>query len=122
MAEYEIFISPFVLRELEEGVFPNQEAALALANRLALLAPGSWIEEIVVEYLDNYLMPRSDERDAIHLAFASYYKMDYLLTWNCAHLANVNKRKHIEQVNRRLGLFVPAIITPLELRLNEGSD
>lgn len=122
MAEYEVFISPFVLRELEEGAFPGQEAALDLANPLPLLAPNSLIEEIVLGYLENYLMPRSDERDAIHLAFASYYKMDFLLTWNCAHLANVNKRKHIEQVNRRLGLFVPAIVTPLELRLNEGMD
>lgn len=119
---YEVFISPFVIRELEESTFPNQKAALDLTNGLPLLAPDPSIEEIVQAYVESYLMPRSDERDAIHLAFASYYKIDFLLTWNCAHLANVNKRKHIEQANRRLGLFVPSIVTPLELRLGERSD
>ena len=116
---YEVFTSEFVLRELEEGNFPNQQAALELANQLLLLAPDPSVEEIVTRYLENYLMPVSDERDAIHLAFASFYKLDFLLTWNCAHLANVNKRRHIEQVNRRLGLLTPLIVTPLELRLPE---
>nr|VFK78472.1 MAG: hypothetical protein BECKSD772D_GA0070982_101546 [Candidatus Kentron sp. SD] len=39
----------------------------------------------------------------------------YLLTWNCNHLANVNKRRHIRIINDRLDLSTPGIITPLEL-------
>jgi len=46
--------------------------------------------------------------------------MDVLLTWNCRHLANANKRPHIRTVNARLGLPVPEIVTPLELFTEQG--
>ena len=39
-------------------------------------------------------MPRVLKGDALHLAYASFYKIDFLLTWNCNHLANANKRQH----------------------------
>lgn len=119
---YEVFTSGFVLRELEEGNYPNKLSAMALLEKIPLLAPNSEIEIIVEQYMENYLMPINDVRDAFHLAFASFYKMDYLLTWNCAHLANVNKRSHIARVNQKLGFFTPVIVTPLELLLPERSD
>jgi hypothetical protein len=118
---YEVFASPFVFRELQEGEFPGKARALALIEQVPILAPNAAIEEIVQTYTENYLVPINDDRDAFHLAFASFYKMDYLLTWNCAHLANVNKRQHIARINQRLGLFVPIIITPLELLPPERS-
>ncbi len=40
---------------------------------------------------------------------------DFLLTWNCEHLANANKFQHIRRINSMLGLFVPSLVTPLEL-------
>jgi hypothetical protein len=43
------------------------------------------------------------------------HKCDFLVTWNCQHLANANKFGHIRRVNTMLGLFVPALVTPLEL-------
>ena len=60
-------------------------------------------------------MPAEVAGDAIHLAFASVYACDVLLTWNCAHLANANKFEHIRRVNTDLGLSVPLLLTPLEL-------
>lgn len=119
---YNVFTSAFALRELQEGDFPNKSEALALLNKVKFLQAHPEIENIVQQYVDNYLMPIADNRDAIHLAFASFYNIDYLLTWNCAHLANVNKRKHIATINQRLGLFIPIIITPLELLLSEGGE
>jgi hypothetical protein len=50
-----------------------------------------------------------------HLALASYHKCDFLLTWNCRHLANANKFGYIRRVNTLLGLYVPLLVTPLEL-------
>jgi len=58
---------------------------------------------------------RSLTGDSLHLAYASLYKIDFLLTWNCNHLANANKKQHIRVINTRLGLFVPEIATPMEL-------
>jgi len=60
-------------------------------------------------------MPIDEQGDALHLAYASFYKIDFLLTWNCNHLANANKKQHIRIINARLNLFMPEIITPLEL-------
>jgi hypothetical protein len=60
-------------------------------------------------------MPAEIIGDALHVAIASYHKMDYLLTWNCNHLANANKNKHLRRLNERLRLNTPEIITPLEL-------
>ena len=73
------------------------------------------IEEIAAAYIRQRLMPQGDMEDAYHLAVASYYATDFLLTWNCAHLANANKQEHIRHVNALLGLHVPILTTPLEL-------
>lgn len=71
--------------------------------------------DIVATYVEHQLMPARFGGDALHLAYASYYRMDFLMTWNCEHLANGNKKDHIRVINTRLGLYVPEIITPLEL-------
>lgn len=60
-------------------------------------------------------MPQDPLGDALHLALASYHKCDFLLTWNCQHLANANKFNHIKRINTMLGLFIPILTTPLEL-------
>ena len=62
-------------------------------------------------------MPADPGGDALHLALASYHKCDFLVTWNCQHLANANKFGHIRRVNAMLGLFVPALVTPLAQRV-----
>ncbi|HET8670464.1 MAG TPA: hypothetical protein VFM05_07530 [Candidatus Saccharimonadales bacterium] len=80
-----------------------------------------YIVEIAQTYLNNYLMPQTLTGDALHLAYASYYKMDFLLTWNCNHLANANKKQHIRIINARMNLSTPEIVTPLEL-FTETSD
>jgi len=78
--------------------------------------------DITQVYVDNYLMPRILSGDALHLAYASYYKTDFLLTWNCNNLANDNKRQHIRIINARLSLLTPEIVTPLELFTESAND
>lgn len=66
-------------------------------------------------YLNQKLMPAVPPTDAYHLAFASFHRCEYLVTWNMRHLANENKFEHIRRVNEALGLFVPSIVTPRQL-------
>ena len=66
-------------------------------------------------------MPQNPVGDALHLALASYHKCDYLLTWNCKHLANPNKFQRIRLVNTSLGLYIPALVTPNQL-IGESND
>lgn len=120
-ANFELFTSAAVLDEMERGSFPQKEEALTLVAALPLLEPEQAIDDIVIAYLQHQLMPADPAGDALHLALTSYHKCDFLLTWNCNHLANANKFVHIRRVNESLGLFVPALVTPLELLGGETS-
>lgn len=104
-----------VMEELESGEHPEKEQKLELLENALLLEINDEIREIAQVYIDNYLMPKDVAGDALHVAVASYYKMDYLLTWNCTHLANARKKQHLRRINGRLRLDTPEIITPLEL-------
>ncbi|WP_201277615.1 type II toxin-antitoxin system VapC family toxin [Sphaerospermopsis reniformis] len=108
-----------VLDELNKGNFPNKEEVIELLNDIPLIDIEPEIVEIVQTYIQNQVMPNDPLGDALHLAIASYHKCDFLLTWNCRHLANANKFGHIRRVNVMLGLYVPALVTPLELMDNE---
>ena len=112
---YRIFTSEGVVNELEEGDYPTKADALSMLEFVPHLEMTDEIAQIVEVYIENHLMPRSRVGDALHLALASYHKGDFLLTWNCAHIANANKFQHIRVINTRLGIFVPTLITPMEL-------
>lgn len=77
--------------------------------------------EIVAAYDKHKIMPKDPFGDALHLALASYHRCDFLVTWNCQHLANARKFGHIRRVNGMLGLYVPELVTPMEL-LGEDWD
>jgi len=113
--QYDLYISEAVLQELNSGNYPKKKEIISLVSTIPLLPLASDLEQVVEFYIANYVMPRSLVVDAVHLAYASYYDIHYLLTWNCNHLANANKRKHIRVINGRLGLSTPELITPLEL-------
>jgi predicted nucleic acid-binding protein len=112
---YLIVTSEAVLDELTRGDFPNKDQALALIGGVPLLEIDDSVTEIVEAYIQHHLMPQNPLGDALHLAIASYHKCDFLLTWNCKHLANANKFDHIRRVNMLLGLYVPKLVTALEL-------
>ncbi len=119
---YDIWISEETVAELSEGDYPNKNKILKFIAKIQLLHTDERIIKIAQIYLDNYLMPKVLKGDALHLAYASFYKIDYLLTWNCNHLANANKSQHLRIVNTRLNLPIPEIITPLELFTEEKDD
>lgn len=112
---YEVVTSPAVLDELAAGIPARSAERLALIRDLPLLSVEPPVIEIVQTYVRHKLMPADPGGDAMHLALASYHKCDFLLTWNCKHLANANKFGHIRRINTLLGLYVPLLVTPLEL-------
>ncbi|MFO1423870.1 MAG: type II toxin-antitoxin system VapC family toxin [Candidatus Competibacteraceae bacterium] len=112
---YELFISDAVLQELNSGNYPFKIKIIELVSSIPLLPPNQEVEHLVELYINNYLIPRPLIGDAVHLAYASYYDIKYLLTWDYNHLANANKRKHIQTINNRLGLSTPEIVMPIEL-------
>jgi predicted nucleic acid-binding protein len=114
-SEFEIYISEFVVAELSQG---DPEAA---ARRLAAIEdiPELDVTE-KVRHLGNAIIakgpiPEQSIIDAYHIAVAAVNGIDYLITWNCTHIANAVTRSQIEAVCRNNGFEPPIICTPQEL-------
>jgi hypothetical protein len=112
---YALVTSAAVLDELRKGGAHHKQPALELALTVPLIPISGEIVEIVQAYVKHKLMPGDPTGDALHLALASFHECDYLVTWNCRHLANANKFGHIRRVNALLGLKTPDLVTPPEL-------
>ena len=112
---YEIWISPATQAELEDGNHPHKAEILKFADALDLLPPDPAVDSLAQHYIQHQVMPRKHLGDAWHLAYATFHGFEFLLTWNCNHLANANKRRHLETINWRMGFETPEIVTPLGL-------
>ena len=114
---YELFISDETLRELQDVGYPAPKRlrCLDLVAGLPRLSPSDAVSALAALYVREGVMPANDLGDAFHLAFATWYRIQYLLTWNCKHLANANKFEHIQVVNARRRLVTPLIVTPAQL-------
>jgi predicted nucleic acid-binding protein len=113
--EYELFVSQLVIRECQAGDREAAEARLEALEGLALLAQVEEAESLARALLDRVPLPDRATADALHIATAAVHGMDYLLTWNCTHIANAALRGRIEAVCREAGFEPPAICTPEEL-------
>ena len=112
---FELFISQFVLDEASAG---DGEAAAQRLNALRDVALLDVTEDAILLAADLVAgggLPTKARLDALHIAVATVHGMDFLLTWNCKHIANANKLPHIRRVNALLGLETPALATPLQL-------
>lgn len=117
---YRIVTSSFVHNELSRAPKAKAGPALQLLDDVQILDVPDRLEEVVAAYVRNKLMPADAVGDAAHLAMASLHGIEFLLTWNCRHLANANKVPHIRAINESLGLTIPILTTPFALT-REGS-
>jgi predicted nucleic acid-binding protein len=109
----DLLSSAAVIAELKRGASEKTDDRLVLLDNVELLEISDEVREIVRIYIQRLVMPNDPTGDALHLALASFYRVDVLLTWNCQHLANPNKMQHIRLVNYELGLPMPVLTTPL---------
>lgn len=112
---YSLVTSEAVLAELANAPSDRAVVRRSLLEGVSLLELGAAVDRIAAEYIAQRLMPNDGGLDAVHVAAASLHGIDYLLTWNCKHLANANKAKHLAAINSKLGLHVPGLFTPYTL-------
>ena len=113
--EYRLYISALVQTELAAGNAAYAQQRLAIVADLAELSIVPEAAQLA-DYLFAYLhLPEAAAPDAVHLAVASHYAVDYLLTWNLKHLANGRVRRALEHLPATQGIFIPTICTPEEL-------
>lgn len=110
--EYAVFTSLLVQREIERVGEPYRTGYLKLIEPLKQLEMAEEVAILAEGYISRGIFHRKFIADALHVAFASFHKMDYLVTWNFGHLANVRKQARIRLFNTAAGFFVPAIVTP----------
>ncbi len=121
-AQFRLTSSAAVIAELRRGPTGQTEERIELVKDVDLLPITDEVERIANVYIDKLVMPNDPAGDALHLAVASFHKVDLLLTWNCRHLANPNKIDHIRLVNYELGLPMPLLTTPLNYLSGDESD
>ena len=109
---FRLFSSVMTMKELEAGLYRAQEAAIAENRRLVFLVPTMKVKTMAHLYLDNDLTPPNKSGDAFQLAFASCHGIDYLLSWNHAHLAKPETQTKLFGINKRFGYRTPLLVTP----------
>jgi hypothetical protein len=117
--EFDLFVSQIVVRECQGGDPNAAVKRLDVIRDLPLLEQTAEAVTLAESLLNQVLLPRQAAVDALHIAIAAVHGMDYLLTWNCTHIANASLRFQIESVCLEHG-FEPSIIcTPEELLREE---
>jgi predicted nucleic acid-binding protein len=112
---FELYVSELVIDEVAAG---DPHAAAQRLEALAgvqLLEMTREAEGLGVQLVRQAALPQRAAIDALHIALAAVHGMNYLLTWNCKHIANATMRSKIEEVCRATGFESPIICTPMEL-------
>lgn len=119
---YELFVSQLVIREASSGEEEAARERLALVEGIPLLAVTDAVGELAARLVEERAVPRKAAEDALHIAVAAVHGVDFLLTWNCRHIANAIMRGAIERACREAGYEPPVICTPEELTTSDDQD
>jgi hypothetical protein len=113
-SRYELLSSQIVLDEAARGDGAMAKARLDLLAEIPLLVITDAVLRIAEELLKDGVVPESAGDDAFHIACAGVHGVDFLLTWNCKHIANPHNRQRIRKCFARHGIKMPVICTPEE--------
>ena len=113
---FDLYGSFVLLDEIKDGNRILASKRLDLVKELNILDNKPEIEETVRKYMEYFNFSDKLFRDMYHVAFAVHYEINYLLTWNFTHLANIDMENQLIRFNRKLGYEMPRILTPEQLR------
>src|SRR6266487_2458548 len=114
-SEFECAISQVVIDEASAGDATEAQKRLDIIAGLPELEITADAEVLAEAIMASGVLPPHVARDAAHVAVAAVHAVDYLLTWNCKHLANAQIARRIAVVCEKLGRKMPIICTPDEL-------
>jgi predicted nucleic acid-binding protein len=112
---FDLYVSPPVVQEAAGGDPLRAQERLAALKAIPLLEATPEAMRLAVALVGAGAIPAQAAVDATHIAIATAHGVDYLLTWNCAHIANAAMRSSIESICRRAGYEPPILCTPEEL-------
>ncbi len=112
---FDLFISQFVIDEAALGDPDAAKRRLEILIPLPILDASDDVFVVANELMKRVPLPAKAETNSLHIAISAVNGMDYLMTWNCTHIANAELRDDIEAVCRQCGFEPPIICTPEEL-------
>jgi len=113
--DFALFISQFVLNECRAGDTDLAGERLRALQGIPSLEILDQITTLASTLISENMIPRNSATDAAHIAVAAVHRMDFLLTWNCSHIANARMITGIRRVCHSEGYLCPVICTPEEL-------
>jgi predicted nucleic acid-binding protein len=120
--KYELVTSQYVIDEASDGDPVLAAERLQLLDGIPLLPLDPQIGIIAGEIMARAILPPRASIDALHIALVAHHGIQYLLTWNCKHLANATILPRIYQVLTDLGCPIPIICTPEEMVSDDSED
>jgi len=117
--KHEIFTSQVVLDEIAFGEKAMARLRLELLQGVPLLQVSDEAKGLARKVLASGLLPATADREATHIALASVFEMDILLSWNCQHIANAALQARLRRLADAAGFTLPVICTPEELMDND---
>jgi predicted nucleic acid-binding protein len=113
--QYDLYVSETVVAECSAGDPQAAQERLDVIGNIPMLDVTEDAENLADELVKQILLPQNAEVDALHIAIATVNGINYLLTWNCAHIANAALQPQIEAICRSAGFEPPTICTPQQL-------
>ncbi|MBM2813428.1 MAG: hypothetical protein HW421_190 [Ignavibacteria bacterium] len=112
---FDLFSSSLVIEEASKGDSDAANKRLAILNNINIIGLNPEIMKFAGMIINGRILPTKASDDAIHISVAIIYSFDYLLTWNCKHIANAEIQKQILKLANKFGYEMPVICTPYEL-------
>lgn len=113
--QYDLVISQYVIDEASAGDPVLAAERMALLDGIPLLPDAHEVAELAEQIMSLQVLPDKAQVDALHIASVAYHEIEYLLTWNCKHIANAKILPSIYELFTKLGIYIPIICTPEEL-------
>jgi hypothetical protein len=114
-ARFDLYISDLVLIESARGDRDTAAKRLLEMRGIPVLSVDEPARELARKFLERKLIPPKAVEDALHVAIATTQGMDFLLTWNCRHIANAEVMDRLGAVCLELGFQMPTLCTPEQL-------
>jgi len=113
--DFDLFSSQLVIQESSAGDAAVAKTRLQLLSDISLVQVNVDCVSLARALVERGPIPNKATVDALHIAIATVHGMDYLLTWNCKHIANAEMQKAVKRICRNAGYEPPVICTPEEL-------
>jgi hypothetical protein len=103
------------VKETSQGDAQIAFQRLESIRNLALLDLNQSVLALAEQFLERSSLPAKADVDAVHIAAATVHGIDYLLTWNCKHIANAQIQRKLAEISLDFGYELPILCTPYEL-------